>query len=90
MYPDLKYPWQQLLLDAYLEFDPVRLPLKLNQAERAISKRLTSHKNQPLPLMNEQRCTTHCVASVVSLKNRNSKNLVKRGILFERGKGPGT
>lgn len=40
MYPDLKYPWQQLILDAYLEFDPVRLPLKVNQAERAISKRL--------------------------------------------------
>jgi hypothetical protein len=53
MYPDLKYPWQQLILDAYLEFDPVRLLLKVNQAERSISKRLREPQ-EPAPAFEEQ------------------------------------
>jgi hypothetical protein len=53
MYADLKYPWQQLILDAYLEFDSVRLPLKVNQAERAVSKRLREPQ-EPAPPVEEQ------------------------------------
>jgi hypothetical protein len=35
-----KYPWQQAVLDAFLESHPENLPGKLNVAERAISARL--------------------------------------------------
>ncbi len=38
---ELKYPqWQEPLHDAVLEFDPVRLRLKLQKAEQAIANRL--------------------------------------------------
>lgn len=35
-----KYSWQQFVLDAFTEFRPELLPLKVNAAERAISARL--------------------------------------------------
>ena len=38
--PAVKYPWQQFVLDAFMEFRPESLPLKINAAERAISARL--------------------------------------------------
>jgi hypothetical protein len=38
--PAVKYPWQQDLLDAFLELRPEFLPLKINAAEQAISARL--------------------------------------------------
>jgi hypothetical protein len=38
MYPVLEYPWQQLVLDAFMELE--LLSLKIDRAERAISKRL--------------------------------------------------
>jgi len=38
MYPDLEYPWQELVLDVFMEFE--RLSLKIDRAERAISRRL--------------------------------------------------
>ena len=38
--PAVKYPWQRLVLDAFLEFRPEALPLKINTAERAIAARL--------------------------------------------------
>ena len=37
---DLKYPWQQFLLEAFMEFDPDRLPVKIDEARRMISARL--------------------------------------------------
>ncbi len=37
---DLKYPWQQLVLDAFREPHPENVMLKINVAERAISERL--------------------------------------------------
>ena len=37
---DLKYPWQQLVLDAFREPHPENVILKINVAERAISERL--------------------------------------------------
>lgn len=37
---NLKYPWQQAVLDAFLEPHPANLPRKVNVAERAISARL--------------------------------------------------
>jgi len=36
----LKYPWQQALLDAFVELCPEHLPEKINAAERAIGQRL--------------------------------------------------
>jgi hypothetical protein len=36
----IKYPWQQFVVDAFLEFKPELLPAKVNIAERAISERL--------------------------------------------------
>jgi hypothetical protein len=36
----LKYPWQQFLLEAFMEFDPDRLPVKIDEARRVISARL--------------------------------------------------
>lgn len=37
---EVKYPWQQVLLDAFMEFDPERLPSKISKAQRVISERL--------------------------------------------------
>jgi len=37
---DLKYPWQQVVLDAFREPYPENVLLKINVAERAISERL--------------------------------------------------
>ncbi len=39
--PALKYSWQQLVLDAFMEPNPRTIPEKINVAERAISARLT-------------------------------------------------
>ena len=38
--PAVKYPWQQFVLDAFMEVRPDSLPAKINAAERAISARL--------------------------------------------------
>jgi hypothetical protein len=38
--PALKYPWQQFVLDAFMELRPDSLPAKINAVERAISARL--------------------------------------------------
>lgn len=38
--PSLKYPWQQLVFDAFMEPDAGKTPWKINLAERAISVRL--------------------------------------------------
>jgi hypothetical protein len=35
----LEFPWQQTLLDAFMEWRPDRLPGKINAAERAIAAR---------------------------------------------------
>ena len=37
---NLKYPWQQAILDAFLEAHPENLSRRINVAERAISMRL--------------------------------------------------
>lgn len=39
-YPPLKYPWQRAVLDVFREFDPERLPAKIDIAERSIAERL--------------------------------------------------
>lgn len=44
--PSTRYPWQQLVLDAFLELRSEMLPLKVNAAERAISTRLRE-RNPP-------------------------------------------
>jgi hypothetical protein len=39
--PRLKYPWQQSVLDAFMEFQPENLPAKIAAAKQAISARLS-------------------------------------------------
>jgi hypothetical protein len=36
----LRYPWQHVLLDAFLEFNPDQLPAKIRAAQGVISARL--------------------------------------------------
>ena len=38
----LKYPWQQTVVDAFMELRPERIPEKIKVAERAIFERLDS------------------------------------------------
>ena len=38
----LKYPWQQAVLDAFTELDPERLSEKIENAERALTDRLSA------------------------------------------------
>jgi hypothetical protein len=37
----IKYPWQQVLLEAFMEFNSKQLPSKIDAAQRAISARLS-------------------------------------------------
>lgn len=48
---DLKYPWQQTVLDAFMEFQPECLPAKINAAEQAILARLSD----PAPADPDER-----------------------------------
>jgi hypothetical protein len=41
--PNLKYPWQQAVLDAFNELRSEYLPLKVNAAQQAIAARLVDH-----------------------------------------------
>jgi len=50
MHPDLEYAWQQLLLNAFMEFNPVNLKSEANKAERAIRERLSD----PTPTLRER------------------------------------
>jgi hypothetical protein len=43
--PNLKYAWQQVVLDALIEYPPVRY--KIDSAERAISGRLCQKPTDP-------------------------------------------
>ena len=45
----LEFPWQQTLLDAFIEWRPDHLPGKINAAERAIAARFCAPTN-----LNEQ------------------------------------
>jgi hypothetical protein len=36
----VQYPWQCVLLEAFMEFDPKELPEKIIAAQRVLSKRL--------------------------------------------------
>lgn len=48
---NLKYSWQKLVVNAFLEPHPENLPLKINLAERALSSRLLD----PAPFDLEER-----------------------------------
>jgi hypothetical protein len=39
--PEIKYPWQQAVFDAFVEFRPEVLPMKVNAAQRAVAAGLT-------------------------------------------------
>ena len=49
--PNLKYPWQRAVLDAFMEFRPEYLPPKINAAEQVVSARLCD----PTPADAEER-----------------------------------
>jgi hypothetical protein len=38
--PNIRYPWQQAVLEAFMEFRSDILPRKINEAQHAISARL--------------------------------------------------
>ena len=44
---NLKYPWQQAVLDAFKEDEPERWPAKIADAERAVSARLIQEVADP-------------------------------------------
>jgi len=44
---NLKYPWQQAVLDALKEDEPERRPCKIADAERAVSARLIQEVADP-------------------------------------------
>jgi len=50
MYPDFDYTWHQLLLNAFMEFNPVNVRSKANKAEHAIRERLCD----PIPTLRAQ------------------------------------
>jgi len=57
----LKYPWQQAVLDAFVELRPQYLPGKINVAERAIAARLCD----PVPSnSDEQRALREALANL--------------------------
>lgn len=43
----IKYPWQQFVVDAFLEFKPKHLQHKVNIAERTILQRLRERPLDP-------------------------------------------
>jgi hypothetical protein len=45
--PDVKYPWQEFVLDAFLEVESQSLQEKVNIAQRAISQRLRENPTDP-------------------------------------------
>ena len=45
--PKLKYPWQQPVLDAVMEFEPERLSEKITAAEKGISARVAQRPTDP-------------------------------------------
>jgi hypothetical protein len=48
-HPNLKYPWQQAVLDALIEYPPLRR--KINAAEIAISGRLFQKPTDPQEML---------------------------------------
>jgi hypothetical protein len=69
-----QYPWQQFVLDAFMEFRPEILPLKVSAAERAISARL----RQPNPPDPEESAAIRDALRSLSLlfpeASRNGEN----------------
>jgi len=49
----LKYPWQQAVVDAFMELRPERLPEKIEIAVRTLTERLSDPQQQQ-PDLDEQ------------------------------------
>jgi hypothetical protein len=45
--PNLKYPWQEAVLDALRQDEPKGLPDKIKAAERSLSERLVQDPTDP-------------------------------------------
>jgi hypothetical protein len=74
--PTFKYPWQQDVLDAFLEFRPEFLSSKSNAAERAISARLC---NSDPPDLDERVALRDALRSLRTLLNENSRPAKQSG-----------
>jgi len=69
MFPKLSYPWQQLVLDAFMELDPVSLQSKVNKAELAIRERLRA----PSPTLHERTALHEALRELQLMFPQNSK-----------------
>jgi hypothetical protein len=68
-YPAFNYPWQQLVLEAFMELDPVSLQSKANNAERAIRERL----RDPSPTLHERTALHDALRDLQLLFPQKSK-----------------
>lgn len=67
--PEFDYPWQQLVLNAFMELDPVSLQSKANKAERAIRERLCD----PNPTLHERIALHNALRELQLFFPQNSK-----------------
>ena len=95
----IKYPWQQTLLDAFMERDPDQLREKIASAEKIISERIIAPPRDPdeqialedglralrtLARMKPDKCRSR---QAISFFDDFPSSSAKRGLLFERQRG---
>ena len=72
---NLKYPWQQVVFDAFVELNPRRLPRKINAAEQAIAAKLCD----PVPSSSdEQRALREALASLRAIFPQRARRDISR------------
>jgi DNA-directed RNA polymerase specialized sigma24 family protein len=74
MHPMFNYPWQQLVLDTFMELNPVSLQSKANKAERVICERL----RDPTPTFHERTALHNALRELQLLFPQNSKQQESR------------
>jgi hypothetical protein len=57
----LKYPWQQAVVDAFMELRPQRLPEKIEIAERTLIERLSDPQQPDLDEQSALRDALHAL-----------------------------
>ena len=57
----LKYPWQQAVVDAFMELRPERLPEKIEIAVRTLTKRLSDPQQLDLDEKSALRDALHAL-----------------------------
>ena len=69
--PNLKYPWQQIVLEAFTELRPECLALKVNAAQKVISARLC---NETPTNLDEQLAIRDALQSLRGLLTQTSES----------------